>query len=166
MVNYEDSIIYKLINNHTGEVLYKASKVSKKICHRFYYHKNSKNELDKRIFEHNNVDIKLIERYPCDNKEELNKRLNYYIVNNECLNEIKEPKKAIDHYYKYKESYIRYREKTKDKMKEFKKIYNKDKRDFINEKFICDCGGKYTRNGKSQHQKTKKHIKYIESLNN
>jgi hypothetical protein len=49
---------------------------------------------------------------------------------------------------------------------EFNRRYfelNGDKiKEKLHKKFHCDCGGKYTLNGKSQHMKTKKHLKYIE----
>jgi hypothetical protein len=32
----------------------------------------------------------------------------------------------------------------------------------MTQKFDCKCGGKYTYHGKSQHEKTKKHQKYLE----
>ena len=31
-------------------------------------------------------------------------------------------------------------------------------------KYNCDCGGKYTYGNKIIHSKTKKHLKYLESL--
>ena len=44
----------------------------------------------------------------------------------------------------------KYREENKDKLDKYYK-----------EKFQCDCGGKYTRGHKVQHQKTKKHLAFI-----
>jgi len=34
------------------------------------------------------------------------------------------------------------------------------------EKFICDCGGRYTQGHKSLHERTKKHINFIKSKEN
>jgi hypothetical protein len=55
-----------------------------------------------------------------------------------------------------------YRENNKDKKKEYREE-NKDK---LNQKYECDCGGKYTHNHKSRHLKSQKHTKYIISTNN
>jgi len=44
-----------------------------------------------------------------------------------------------------------------------KKYYQKNKDEIIvkrREKFTCSCGGKYTRSGKSNHEKTQRHINY------
>ena len=35
-----------------------------------------------------------------------------------------------------------------------------------NNKAVCVCGGKYTATNKSKHDKTKKHLKYLENMNN
>jgi len=70
-----------------------------------------------------------------------------------------------------------YKENNKDKIKEQDKTYrdankekkrayyeaNQDKiREHNNEKFDCECGGKYTYINKMQHLKTDKHKKYLE----
>jgi len=49
------------------------------------------------------------------------------------------------------EYHQKYRQEHTDKIKTL-----------MTQKFDCECGGKYTYHGKSQHQKTKKHQKYLE----
>lgn len=39
--------------------------------------------------------------------------------------------------------------------------YYYDNKDFLNEKFECPCGGKYTRRHRSDHERTKQHLKYM-----
>jgi hypothetical protein len=51
-----------------------------------------------------------------------------------------------------------YREFNKDKISKAKYTFN------AKPKFICDCGIEITPAGKSQHLKTKKHIKLLEQL--
>jgi hypothetical protein len=41
------------------------------------------------------------------------------------------------------------------------KKYQEENAVKLKEKFNCECGGKYTHSGKSQHEKTKKHINYF-----
>ena len=57
-----------------------------------------------------------------------------------------------------------YRDQHKEQIKESDKKYRKKNKDKRNEKFECECGGKFTHNHKSKHLKTFKHKKYIESL--
>ena len=42
-----------------------------------------------------------------------------------------------------------------------KKWYQNNK-DKLKEKFNCDCGGCYTLENKTKHQKTKKHLLYLD----
>ena len=66
---------------------------------------------------------------------------------------------------KIKEYHKEYKKNNKDKFKEYKKEYYEINKDKIYErrkqKFECECGGRYTLMGKSQHFKTKTHINYI-----
>jgi hypothetical protein len=58
-----------------------------------------------------------------------------------------------EHYLKHKDSILKatkkYYQENKDEICEKKK-----------EKFDCYCGGRYTKNGKSTHFKTRKHLNY------
>ena len=62
-----------------------------------------------------------------------------------------------------------YHKRNKDKINEKHKKYWEDNKDRLHEKQkvknICDCGGKYTHTNKGNHNKTKKHQAYLESLN-
>jgi len=65
-----------------------------------------------------------------------------------------------DYQKKYKKEY---RENNKVKNKEYKKEYYEKNKVKINQKFNCECGGRFTICNKSQHLKTKKHQKYLQS---
>ena len=58
-----------------------------------------------------------------------------------------------------------YREQNREQLTEKKKEYKEQNREQIaekrNTKIVCKCGGKYTRDNKSRHFKTKKHIQSI-----
>jgi len=58
-------------------------------------------------------------------------------------------KEIKERHKKYKLRKTEYREKNKQKAQE---------------KFNCECGGKYTRQGKSQHLKMKKHKTFLANL--
>jgi len=57
-----------------------------------------------------------------------------------------------------KECNAKYREENK----ECNAKYREENKAKINQKHICECGGKYTSSGKSQHCKTNKHKTFIE----
>jgi hypothetical protein len=106
-------------------------------------------------------------QYCVINADKIKEKLKAYYENN--ADKIKEKSKA---YYennvdKIKEKSKEYYDTNKVKIDEYNKKYfelNGDKiKEKLHEKFNCDCGGKYTLNGKSHHLKTIKHIKYIET---
>ena len=75
--------------------------------------------------------------------------------------------------YMTREEYLKqYNEKHKDHIKEYKKQYNEQyhlqhkeqMRERKNEKYDCECGGKYTNANKASHLKTQKHQQYLDTL--
>lgn len=103
-----------------------------------------------------------IEKWPCiDGNEARSRERHWYEQLNATLNS-EVPNRSIVEYHQeyyennketYKTNHAEYYEKNKDKIIEQNK-----------EKIICACGGKCTRNGKSHHYKTKKHIEFTNSL--
>ena len=55
----------------------------------------------------------------------------------------------------------KYRQDNNDKKRKQDKQYYQDNKAKLNEKFDCDCGGKYTFGAKSKHEKSLKHQQYI-----
>ena len=113
-----------------------------------------------------NCKIYLVELYPCESKEELESREGYYIRNYECINKNIPCRTSKEYYndnkHKIKEYYINNKDNIKTRIKEYY-INNKDNiKTKHNVQYECPCGGKYTYSNKSQHSKTKKHIKYEE----
>ncbi len=76
-------------------------------------------------------------------------------------------KENVDKIKQYKKQY---KIDNVDKIKEYKKQYKIDNvakiKEQKNEKHNCECGGKYTTSHLLIHQKTQKHIKFIESQKN
>jgi len=79
------------------------------------------------------------------NKQQYNN--DYYQLNSEIINE----KNKL--YYK----------KNVEIIAEYKREYYLRNKKIINEKFKCECGGKYSKSNESNHIKTKKHLKYLKN---
>ncbi len=62
-----------------------------------------------------------------------------------------------------------YYQKNKDKVRDYQKNYLEQNKSEIYEKrkqiVFCECGSKSTKHNLSQHQKSKKHINFIENIN-
>jgi GIY-YIG catalytic domain len=166
-------------------------KTQHKDCCRYEF-KNKKNntkiyETIKNNGGWDNWDMVEIEKFPCLDGNEARARERYWYelheskLNTQAPNrtrqeyklENKEKVKQANHEYfiKHKtEIYIKRKEKRephKDKINEKSKEYREKHKDEINEKkrqkIVCICGASCSKNGKSKHEKTKKHLDFIES---
>jgi len=106
------------------------------------------------IIKNDDYKIELLEDCNIKTKHELLVRERFYIENNNCLNKCI-PGRSIKEW----------RIDNKDYHKQYR-IDNKDKLDIqTNEKFDCECGGKFTRRNKARHIKSTRHQKFIKSNN-
>lgn len=158
MNNYESGKIYKLTSPET-EMIFIGSTYTY-LYERLQKHKtsfklnseNTSNESAFQILKLKNVQITLIELYPCNNSDELNARKRYWIdqFKDICVN--------IKIFGKTKE------EKLKQKKKNNKK-YHENNKEEINEKrkqiFVCGCGSSVTRWNKGKHEKSNIHQQWL-----
>jgi hypothetical protein len=145
---YKNSKLYKIVDNTNDNIYIGAT--TKKLCQRLAQHMTDyRKYLNGKItlitcfdiFKNNNYEIILLEEFPCDNIEQLNKRKRYYIETLECINKIipfksvEEKKERINNYNEINKNKIAeknkiYIENNKEKIAETQKIYrdkNKDK---------------------------------------
>jgi hypothetical protein len=166
MPNYQDAKIYKLINTE-GALCYIGSttqKLSLRKAHHYNHYKRWKNDkglylTSFKIFEDDEFGCKiiLIEAFPCNSKEELEKRERYYIENTECVNKCR-PTRTIQEWRSdnkdiIKQYHVEYYQKNKDKLR-------KKESDYVD----CECGSKYPRYKRCRHNRSQKHIKYMSLL--
>ena len=138
MERYENGKIYKLVNNVDKEIYIGSTCVS--LSKRYWKHRDlAPSKPDRKVYKHlntigwKNVEIILIESYPCANKMELDKRARHWIDQlNPSLN-------------------FAYPETTEEEKKEKKKQYE-------SQDYFCDmCLTKCKINGKQRHFRSLKH---------
>lgn len=186
---YSNGKIYKIISENTEK--YYIGSTTQPLSKRFSDHKsnykmfqNSKyhNYSSFDIIKENDCKIVLIEDYPCENKNQLESRERYWIdkykdnIVNKCIptrtdkeyykdNIEKAQKYRDEHKQEIKEYNNKYYEEQKDKIKAQSKNYRLKNLDIVKQKqkikHNCECGGKYTNSGKSEHFKTTKHKSYF-----
>ncbi len=182
MPDYQNAKIYKLVNDTLGLTYYGST--TKKLSVRKGQHKyqsTRKNTTSKLLFQgEGKVDIVLVEKFPCNDKEELNMRERFYIENNECVNKNVPGRTGKEYYENNKEQICEqnkeYHQKNKEQICERKKDYyqnNKEQiieqmkeyyqanKDKIQQKINCECGGRYIFKNKKRHLETKKHKNFI-----
>jgi hypothetical protein len=169
---YQNGIIYKLCcKDPTIKDVYIGSTCAFRF--RKYAHKNDCNHENRKgynfkvykfIRDHGGWDnwemIELL-KYPCNTKRELElKEREYLELLGGTLNKTiptrsrKETRKAYD---------LEHKEEKKERSKSHYQKNKKEIKEKHNKKFNCDCGGSYTYVNTSQHSKTAKHQKYLES---
>lgn len=136
------------------------------LARRFNYHSSSKSTCNSKIIlKANNASIELLEEIEVVDKDELRYYENLYIelYRDIAVNKLSAFGQKISH----RERYKIYREKNLEKERE--RDRNRDRGKDSNrgkaakEKITCVCGSIFRRDGKSTHEKSIKHQKYISS---
>ena len=109
------------------------------------------------IIKKGNYRIELLEECHINNTHELRVIEGTYQQEMDCVN------KHIAGLTQ-KESGKKYYESHKAELAEKDKKWREENKAKLTEKFNCECGGKFTYEHKSQHEKTTKHTNYIQSL--
>ena len=132
------------------------------------------------IIQYGDCYIELIKLYPCSCRSELEREEGQYIRNIDCVNKQIAGRTSKEYYKDEKKNFCykgkiyrennkakiavkmkEYREKNKEKIAIKDKKYREKNKAILTEKFNCLCGGRYTRQDKSRHLKTKLHQKYL-----
>ena len=162
MVNYQNSKIYAIRSYQTDEI-YVGSTVNE-LSKRMSQHRagfklfnvGKRNYTSSyKILEFGDAYIELIELFPCGSNMVLCKREGEIIrATPTCVNK-----------YIAGRTRAEYRRNNPEKIKIDNAKYRRHNLDKINQKFTCDCGGKYTCVNKATHKKSQRHMEYIEFMN-
>ena len=161
--------IYKIIDNTNNNIYIGSTTLD--LNERLNNHKKSYTQYKKNnkyyttayeIIKNNNYKIELLLECKINDIKELRKIEGDMIKKNQCIN------KRIEGSTR-EESLKRHQEKFRDRILERSKNYYynniEELKQYKNVKFICQCGGKYTRTNKATHLKTNKHLSIINNNN-
>jgi site-specific DNA-adenine methylase len=164
MPDYNLGKIYSIVCNTTG-LIYYGSTSEKSLARRMVKHRcdfkrfvdgNSSSSLTAfQVMQNDNYVILLVEDFPCNNKQELERREYFYILNNDCVNKMYPTRTNQEYRIQNKDMILsrnaNYRENNREKLRDNNKVLAE-----------CDiCGITYTKVNKSQHLKSKRHISEI-----
>lgn len=172
MPNYQDGKIYKLVGyglTYIGSTTQPLSK--RKVQHKSAKHYNAACRSCLLFAHGDDVDIVLLEKYPCADKEELNARERHWIETTECVNKTIPGRTDKEYRDAHKDHYKQWRTNNKEVLKEKKKTYYENvvkvqrTPEFYeqkkNEKVHCVCGSVVRKNEYSRHCQSKKHKSFI-----
>ena len=165
MPDYSKGKIYKIVSPNTEEVY--IGSTTQKLSNRMTSHRkdyrNGKYMTSSEIIKHGDAKIVLVENYPCETKEQLEKR------EQECMDEcnsvnIQRPANKFNPDTYYKEYYIKNRDKKRRKVKEWA-LKNPEKIKARNrKKYTCECGSVFTMPQKARHYRTEKHSERMKEI--
>ena len=144
MIDYKNGKIYKIISDYTDKCyigstcqLLSARFANHKHCSKHYDPDKNHFRTSSILFEYNDVQIVLIENYPCKNKEELHARERYWIENLECVNKVVPTRTHKQYYEENKEKISQHkkecREENKEKISQHKKEYYEEHKEEISQ---------------------------------
>ena len=134
VVDYQNSKIYKIINDALPDLVYYGSTVNT-LSKRFGQHKKKSNICSsKQLFD---CDVKpqifLVESFPCNSKDELKAKERWYIENNVCVNKNIPNRTSTEYYIDNKEKILENQKQYYEDNKEKITVYRLDNKEKINE---------------------------------
>ena len=119
------------------------------------------------IIKNNDYKIELLENCNIKTEDELKTRERYYIEHNECTNKNVPGRTTKEYYIDNKNKILEHKKDyyndNKEKIKASARTNNELNKNKLKEKFACSCGSIIRFSDKARHQKSQKHIKYLES---
>jgi len=172
-MDYKNGKIYKITSNSTDKIY--IGSTCQTLCLRISQHRKgykivkngnkTRNMSSYELIALGDAIITLIEDYPCERKEQLHARERYHIELNKdiCINKCI-PTRTIKEYEEDNKDKIsaknkEYYQQNKDKILERVKNYVENSKEKIN----CLCGSSIFKHNKSIHERSKKHLDYIQS---
>ena len=109
------------------------------------------------------------EYYEANREIIIDKQREYYEANREQIDK-KHKEYREENKQQISEKNKEYYQENREQLNEYQKEYRETNRDQISEKFkekiTCECGCEIRKYGLARHSKSKKHLKYLDNLNN
>ena len=168
MKDYSNGKIY-CIRSHQTDDIYIGSTIQPLARRMGNHKKNYKRRLNGKqryitsfeIMKYNDCYIELLEKYPCEDKMELERKEGEYIRNMICINKRIEGRTKKEWYQNNREKIVekkkQYQQDNREQITEYKKQYRQQN----NNKITCECGSVVTKYNLSTHKKTIKHQKFL-----
>jgi predicted GIY-YIG superfamily endonuclease len=159
MVNYQSAKIYKITGGGFTYIGSTTTSLSRRLAHhrndlkRFKEGKRQYELTSFRVFEHPDYAISLIEKYPCEDNEELYSRERYWIENTDCVNRFIPNRRKAEYYQDNKEIILEknkiyrvenaegiqkqraeYKEQNRETLREKQRIYREQHKEEISKK--------------------------------
>ena len=176
---YQKEKIYKIISSQTTDVYY-GSTIQAKLSYRMAKHRaNYRSWINGEcayttsyeVVKFEDANIILVESFPCNSKDELTAREQYYIDNHDCVNKQKawtglSKKEYLQKYHSNNRHKVKaYREKHREELNRYDREHYPERREKVlakkREKFLCECGKTISVGFKAKHVRNQTHLNLI-----
>jgi len=167
MSDYLNGIIYKLVCEITGETYIGSTRLS--LEDRLNKHL-TQNCCSRQILARGKYYIEQLELYPCNSRQELERREGEYQRVFECININIAGRTQAEYKQDNKEKVDEYRKqyqqdnKNKEKRKQYEQANKEKIKARKSNEVMCECGIKSTQNNLQRHKLTKKHKTLMSKL--
>jgi len=158
--------IYRIICRKTGKQYIGSTTKTlddRLSCHKSIYKTfketgiNRMNYSSVEVLEENDYYIELIETITCSSRTELLKVERSHIEKNDCVNKLLPY--TTDEERKIKDKI--WFDNHKEKKREYDKKYREEKKEKLEETYLCECGSTCLKRQKLRHEKTSKHQEFL-----
>jgi len=172
MPNFNNSKIYKLTSSQTPLCYIGSTTTS--LNARYQRHKSHYGSYIRgtgkyltavQILKFPDVQITLVEEFPCNTKAELHVRERYYVDNTPCVNQNLPTRTQADWYRDHRTMLLsrqnQYYQDNKTERIAYQRQYNKKNAKKLYTTQQCPCGGKFQKATRSQHNGTNRHVDWF-----
>ena len=164
MSTYHTGKIYAIKCNETDDVYIGSTvlslngRLSRHKCAMENYTKGKHRHMSSfDIIKYDSAYIELLEAYPCNSKEELERKEGEYIRGMECVNKNIAGRTSREKYEEKKEEILQ-------KAKEYYQVNKEEILQQSKEKYTCVCGSSVSRWRRRRHERSNKHQNYIKEI--
>lgn len=180
MVNYKNGKIYAIRSYQTDDIY--IGSTCQPLHKRFHDHiadykcwlkeiKSASNMTSFKIIKYEDAYIELIEKYPCNDKDELRKREGKYIREMKCVNKCiagrTKKEWTYDNRFEIRKRVLKWQKENRDKANVSLKKYrdaNKEKiKKYKKQPYTCECGITLQLCSKASHERSKKHQSFVQN---
>lgn len=165
---FQKGKIYTIRSHQTDEIYIGSTTVT--LSQRLAKHKNQfkcwKNGTTHyvtsfKLLEYGDAYIELLCNYPCNDRNELNKKEGEYIRSMDCVNKVIPGRTKKEYHEKNKEAIAKYK---KEWYQDNKESVSKQQKEYNSKKVICDCGVELAKWSLAKHRRTPNHQQFISLL--
>lgn len=161
MPNYQKAKVYRLVSNESDEVYYGSttSTLAQRLAeHKYSFRNRTRPQCSSRhVAKYNDVRIILVEDFPCDRKEQLFAREQYYIDNNPCVNKSPATSPDFTDLTDKQRQQVEISGRGAQRAAEIRYVEKK-----LRPKYTCECGVELCGYSKRYHEQSRKHLAFIQ----